>query len=201
MTAARLPTEVRHAALVWAFQNLEAPLTAELLATMQQAHLARGAAARGLVPELEAVDVRRCQDELQALEHAGLLYRRRLGGYQLTEGGLVLGRAMAEAEEHARAAVQGLELSEQDRAYVATCRELEDEHEVVARASTMVPAALLEGVSPAELQALLERNLAAELNRRALLGGPLCPEDLLRGTGTGQPIGLTSSTPKPRRTP
>lgn len=192
MTPPRLPTEVRHAALVWAFQHLEDPLTAELVATLLQAHLARGAAQQGLVPELEEVDLGRCQAELQALEAAGLLYRRRLGGYQVTEAGMVLGRCMAEAAVTASPPILRVEPTAGDLAFLEERRRLEAEGERVLYASTRVPARLLEGHSPAELQAHLEA-----LVQQRLLEGAL--GDVLNGQPNGKPVGLKSYD-KPRRT-
>lgn len=103
MNRAPATQRARMAALVWCFRHLDDPLTVEglagvLLGLDEAAHgtdsPARGACPPNLAAELRLDDAAAA---LQELEHEGLVYRRRDGGRQLTDGGLVMARAAAGA--------------------------------------------------------------------------------------------------------
>lgn len=177
----RAPEDLRRLALCWCYEHLDEGLAAHRLAALWLEHRVAAGAARGDVPDalLTHLDEPEAQRALEELKRDGLLYARRLDGFQLTQEGLVLGRAMVQATAAARAAappapppIQELELSEQDRAFLAERERQLAEHGRVVEASVKVPAALLEGYTPAQLQAILEENLYRELAARQLRGEP-----------------------------
>lgn len=107
-------------ALVWCFQHLEEGLDAPLLAGLYlQEQLDRGLV-RGDVPPnlLDALEEADAQRELEGLVEDRLLYERRGRGFQVTEAGMVLGRAMAQATAAARGYAQDVLLGTSTQAPV-----------------------------------------------------------------------------------
>lgn len=148
MTRRRAPADVRRLALVWCFDNLEDGLDdVRLAALWLQDRLDRGQEAAAVPPNLlAALDTADARLALEELERDRLLARRRSGGHQLTDAGLVLARAMKGATATAAAAVERLELTPQDAAFVAEReRVLADfDQDVLRGGGTGVPRGLLD---------------------------------------------------------
>lgn len=107
MTRRRAPDDVRRLALVWCWDHLDDGLDdVRLAALWLQDRLDRGQQAGTVPPNLlAALDTEDARLALEGLEADRLLYRRHHDGYQLTDAGLVLGRAMKEATLTAQASV------------------------------------------------------------------------------------------------